>query len=165
MSEAKPESTPESPGPAPSLFGELLSLGKLILGFCLIAFGCWRAIVWAFGPDESLFFASRVTAKHAAEEAEALKQYAKGLRELKRGNRTPEERAQDLDKLDRELTKSLEEQPQRDQKGYRMQRWMELLLVLFSFTFGPGLLWAGKDGVRWPKLRRAEPGAAADGGA
>ncbi len=102
---------------------------------------------------------------HAAEEAEALKKYAKGLRDLKLSNRTPEERAQDLDKLDRELTKSLEEQPQRAQKGYRTQRWMELALVLFSFTFGPGLLWAGKDGVRWPKLRRAEPGAAADGGA
>ena len=159
MSEVKPESTRGSPSPTqpPSLFSELLSLGKLFLGVCLIAFGCWRAFVWAFGPDESLLFASRVTAKHAAEEAGALKQYAKGLRELKRGNRTPEERAQDLDKLDRELNKSLEEQPQRDQKGYRVQRWMELPLVLSSFTFGPGLLWAGKDGIRWPKLRRAAP--------
>lgn len=83
MSEVKPESTRGSPSPtqSPSLFSELLSLGKLFLGVCLIAFGCWRAFVWAFGPDESLLFASRVTAKHAADEADALKQYAKGLRD------------------------------------------------------------------------------------
>lgn len=155
MSEVIQESTGESlaPTPSPSLFSELLSLGKLILGFCLIAFGCWRAFVFAFGPDESLFFASKVTGMHATEEAAALKKYAKGVRELKLGKRTPEERAKELDKLERELAQSLEEQPQRDQKAYRVQRWMELLLVLFSFTFGPGLLWAGKNGVRWPKLR------------
>ena len=162
MSQAKPESTPESPGPAPSLFGELLSLGKLILGAGLIAFGCWRAFVWAFGPDDSLVFAYKVKAKHAAEQVAAQKEYEKGLRELKRRNRTPEEQAQERDKLDRELAKTLEEQPQRDQERYRGERWMELPLVLFSFVLGPGLLWAGKAGVRWPKRRRAEPGAAPD---
>ncbi len=89
-------------------------------------------MAWAFGPDESLFFASRVTGQHHAEEAKALMEHAQGLKERKRGNRTAEERAQDLDKPDREWAKSLDEQLQRDRNGYRMQRWMEPPLVLFS---------------------------------
>jgi len=164
MSEVKPESTPETPVPPPSLFGELLSLGKLILGACLIAFGCWRAVVWAIGPDESLFFAYKVKAKQAAEQAAAQKQHEKGLRELKRGNRTPEEQAREHERLDRELAQAREEQPQRDQDRYRGERWMELPLVLFSFALGLGLLWAGKGGIRWPKPRRAEPVGAPDTG-
>jgi hypothetical protein len=136
----------------------------LILGACLIAFGCWRAFVWAFGPNESLFFAHKVKAKHAAELAAAQKQHEKGLRELKRGNRTPEEQAREHERLDRELAQALEEQPQRDLERYRVERWMELPLVLFSFALGPGLLWAGKGGVRWPKLRQTEPGPAPDRG-
>lgn len=151
------ESKLESPAPAPSLFAELWALGKLLFGIALIAFGCWRAFVWAFGPDESLFFASRVSAKHAIEEAESLKKYAKGVRELKLSKRTPEEQAQELEKLERELATAMEKQAERVQKGYRMERSMELLLVLISFTFGPGLVWGGKDGVRWPRLRWVKP--------
>ena len=166
MSEAKPESAPETPAPAPppSLSGELLSLGKLILGACLIAFGCWRAFIWAFGPDESLVFAYKVKARGAAEQVSAQKQHEKGLRELKRGGRTPEEQTRERERLDRELARTLEEQPRRVQEGYRAERWMELPLVMFSFALGPGLLWAGKGGVRWPKLQQAEPGAAAGRG-
>ena len=160
MSEPNPESTPETPAsaPPPSLFGELLALGKLILGACLIAFGCWRAFVWAFGPDESLFFAYKVKARGAAEQVAAQKQHEKGLRELKRGGRTPEEQVRERARLDRELAKTQEEQPQRDHEGYRVERWMELPLVLFSFALGPGLLWAGKGGARWHKLKQAAPG-------
>jgi hypothetical protein len=142
----------------------LLSLGKLILGTCLIGFGCWRAAVWAFGPDESLFFAYKVKAKHAAETVAALKEYEGGQRDLKRGNRTPEEQAQERERLDHELAQALEEQPQRDRERYRVERWMELPLVLVCFALGPGFLWAGKRGVRWPTLRWAKPAAAPDRG-
>src|SRR5205814_732397 len=81
-------------------------------------------------------------------------------RGLKRGDRTPEEQARERARRDRELAQALEERPQPDQERYRAERWMALPLVLFSFALGPGLLWAGKDGVRWPKQRTAEPGAA-----
>ena len=167
MSVAKSEATPESPGlvPPPPLFRELLSLGKLILGASLIAFGCWRAFVWAFGPDESLFFAYRVKAWSAAEQVAAQKQHEKGLQDLKRGSRKPEELARERERLARELAQAIEEQPQREKQRYRVERWMELPLMLFSFALGPGLFWGGKRGIRWPKLRHAEPDAAADGGA
>jgi hypothetical protein len=160
MSEVTPEPTRRTL--SPSLFGEVLSLGKLILGLCLIAFGCWRAFVWAWGPDESLFFAHKVKAKRAAEQVAAQKQHERALRELKRADQTPEDQARERDRLDRELAQAREEQPQRDRERYRVERWMELPLVLFSFALGPGLLWAGKSGVRWPRRRPAEPGAAAD---
>lgn len=164
MSEANPESTPETPAPvpAPSLIRELVSLGKLILGAGLIAFGCWRAFVGAFGPDESLFFASKVKARGVTEQVAARKQHEKGLRELKRAGRTPEEQKRDRKGLDRELARMLEGQPERDRERYRVERWMELPLVLFSFALGPGLLWAGKGGIRWPKLGQAVPGTAPD---
>ena len=156
MSEPNPESTPETPAsaPPPSLFRELLALGKLILGACLIAFGCWRAFVWAFGADDSLLFAYKVKAKIATEQVAAQKLHDKGLRELKRRSRTPDEQTREREKLDSELAKAQEEQPQREHEMYRVERWMELALVLLSFTLGPGLFWAGKVGEHWPKLKQ-----------
>ena len=155
MSEVNPESTPENAIAAhnPSFLGELLSLGKLFVGACLIAFGCWRAFVWAVGPDESLFLASRVKAQHAADERAAQKRHEEGVRELKRARQTPEDQARERERLDRELAKSLEQQPQRDKEMYRVERWMELPLIVFAFAFGPGFLWVGKSGVRWPKFK------------
>lgn len=139
------------PSQPPSRISELLSLGKLIFGIALIALGCWRAYVFAFGADESLFFASKISATQAIEESKALQKYAKSVRDLKQNKQTEEEWAQELDRLERELKQSLNDQPQKVQKGYRVQRWMELLLVLISFTFGPGFIRAGKNGIRWPK--------------
>ena len=155
MSEVNPESTPENTIAFhnPSFLGELLSLGKLFLGACLIAFGCWRALVWAVGPDESLFLAFRVKTQHAADERAAQKRHEVGVRELKRERQTPEDQTLEREKLDRQLAKTLEEQPQRDKEMYRVERWMELPLIVFAFAFGPGSLWSGKRGVRWPKLK------------
>jgi hypothetical protein len=147
-----------APVPRPTLVGELLSLGKLTFGVCLIAFGCWRAFVFAFGPDESLFFAYKVKARRVAEETAALKQHQKGLRELSRSRGSPEEQARERDRLDRELARTLDEQPERDREGYRVQRWAELLFLLLAVVLGPGLLLAGMRGIRWPKCREEKPG-------
>src|SRR5205085_574975 len=112
-------------------------------------FGTWRACVWAFGSDESLFFAYRVESKRAADQAAAQKRHDKGLRELIRSRRAPEELARERERLDRELAEELEQQPQRDRERYRAERWMELTFVLFCVAVGPGFLWAGRCLIRW----------------
>lgn len=157
MSEAKPEPTPESSTPAPSLFRELVSFGNLLLGIGIIAFGCWRAFVWAFGPDESLLFAYRAEAKQAAEKAAAQKQYDKGLRDLKRAKQSPEEQARERERLDRELAQTMEDLAQHGREAYRVERWMELSLVAVSFIIGS--VWVGKGGLRMRKARRAKSSA------
>lgn len=149
MSEAEPR--------APSLFRELVSLGKLILGAGLIAFGCWRAVVGLFGPDDALLSAHKVRTRHEADVKAAEKQYEKGLRELKRRKATPKEKLREQERLGRELEATREAQPERDQAGYQAERWMELCWVLMAIALGPSLVWSGKSGVRWPKRGRPVP--------
>jgi hypothetical protein len=147
MSEAEPEPTPENSTSTRSLFQELVLFGNLLLGIGVIAFGCWRAFVWAFGPDESLFFAYRVEAKQAAEKASAQKLYDQGLRDLKRAKQTPEEQARERESLDRELAQTMAELLQHGREAYRVERWMELSVVAVSFIVGSSL---GRQG--WPLL-------------
>lgn len=159
LPEAKPpivlksEATTNQDARGPSRIGEWWSLAKLLAGFCLIAFGCWRALVMAVGPDESLWRAPRVKAQHAAEERAAQKRHEQGVRDLKRERQPPEDQTRQREMLDRELATSIAAQPERDKAMYQVERWMELPLIVLVFTLGPGLLWAGKNGVRWPKLK------------
>ena len=141
----------------PSRGRRLWTLSKLLLGVLLVGFGCWRLWVWAFGPDEALFFAYKVKATSAAEQARFMMDYDRRLREL---NRNPEEAAGRADELRQELERELEAQAKRDGERYRGERRMELFLVAFCLALGPGLVWSG-SGVLWrARAASAQPGAA-----
>ena len=141
----------------PSRGRRLWTLSKLLLGVLLVGFGCWRLWVWAFGPDEALFFAYKVKATSAAEQARFMMDYDRRLREL---NRNPEEAAGRADELRQELERELEAQVKRDGERYRGERRMELFLVAFCLALGPGLVWSGNGALWRTRAASAVPGPA-----
>ena len=151
MPEANPDNTKQSPQAAkhaPPLVRQLWVFAKVTFGAALVLFGCWRLWVWAFGPDESLFFAYKVKAKGAAEQAEFWKQYSIKLRDLRKSDDNPVQASQQIEQLQRDLERETEQQAERDRSRYRGERWMEWFLIVFSFAMGPGLIGSGR-GVLW----------------
>jgi hypothetical protein len=84
-----PQQGPQLAKTAPSTVCQLWMLAKVTFGVALVMCGCWRLSVWAFGPDESLFFAFKVKAKSAKEQAEFWKQYSTKVRELRKSDEDP----------------------------------------------------------------------------
>lgn len=159
MSSNDPPARPEQPSlPArPSLMRESWTLGKVVLGVGLIAFGCWRLWAIAFGPDESLLFGYRVRAASAAKQAQLLKEQNRALRELNRTVPDLRQRADRVAELQKVLEARLAEQAELDRRGYRTERWMELFVVAFTFTTGPGLAASGRSVLWVQKSKQAEP--------
>lgn len=146
--EEQTNSQAKSPPKRPSFSLELWTLVKVLAGLLLIGFGCWRVWVFAFGNDESLLFGYRVRTARVAEQTKLMREHNQKMRTLERTVRDVRLRADQSEELQRELTARMGEQAEKDRRGYQMERWFELLVVLLVIVVSPGLVSSGR-GVLW----------------
>jgi hypothetical protein len=158
MSENVPPNPSEPQKQNPSSASEWWTLVKVVCGIAIIAFGIWRAWVFAFGPDESLFFAYRVKNDRIREMDKANKEFLQAMTKLKREIPDNGERADKAQELFKTLEDKKAERKERDSKAYRIERWMELLFIVFAASFGTAGVASG-HGVLWRKKDKATQGS------